>query len=191
MQHNTRVTSFEAVVFAGGSEDLLKIDLSTLNIQFHAIKSKEFRGFLRSIMHEDKIENEIMFYDQYDTKMPSNVTSIYALFPISVQNELDKNLFALIQTSLLLMFPSNLQIITDLGYSILRNNGYMRSYTASRVFRPNDFIKNNSLSIGQTTPEAARTFIKRYTEIMKEKHFLDLPIQSYYNSFFQDELRLC
>lgn len=195
MKAKKQVGTFVCSMFAGGSEDLLKLDLSFRNVAFYKLGSPEFQAKLRGINKRAarSKENLKFFKEKLENFHASMRDSLYVLLPIdlSVPNRIHD--IAEIRTSLLIMFPADFRDIATIVFGRGIDGHFMRHYTASSTYKMNDLRKGKAkrINFGATNPEDASNFIRNFIDKGNTHRYLSIAIQSYYNSFFQDEMRLC
>lgn len=182
-------------MFAGGTDDLLKIDLSLFNVKFYKVGSNQFRTWLKGAISDiTRFNDAWKYYADYETRMDGMIECLYVLAPIEVSKPIQKRISSVAEMALLIMFPSDFNIIAEIDYTTGHDDHFFRTSTVTWRYKvsalsPVGFPKY--LTIGKTKPKDVSQFIINFGKPDVTKEYLLLAVQSYYNSFFQNEMRLC
>jgi hypothetical protein len=185
---------FHAMIFAGGSPDLLGLDLSHINMKFWKLKSDEFSKEIERLNDiETQYQANMQRFQDFPLSSSSHAESLYVVLPESVEQKYDEQQIAHVRTCLIMMFPSDFGIIGDIVFTRnINSNKYKGVMAITSRYRKNDIRKTPKyLSFGKSDLASVNDFIKHYIQNIKDYEYLSVAIQSYYNSFFQKEMRLC
>lgn len=194
--HVPKLTTFYAIVFAGGTDDLLKLDLGFINSKFYKLNSETFR---RAIKKLSKIDSQYkvnwQFFGDYQQRLGQYYNTAYVVMPMSYERESkSETTIAYIRAVLLLMFPSDFSIVGVLPFVFqIKHDRYTTGLGTQETYKVNDIRWHNPkfLSFGKSPISSINRFIKKYVNVSMKRPYISVTIQSYYNSFFQTEMRLC
>lgn len=189
-------------LYSGGSESLLRLDLSFLNLKFIKADSK-FESFIKSLNSPTETEYDLTIIKKWseDQFMRFEWEYMYALVPNDSNKEVDGNIFRKIEDILLIAFPSNFRLFSYLEYSdyiisgrfknttysLPTNSSQYRSYNSER-HKTENAIQAEQIRFTNELDEKIVWLIKRYLDKNDSLNNFNLSISSYRNAFNHSDL---
>jgi hypothetical protein len=138
-------------VFDGGSDDVIRLDFSFLNLKFYKVDSKEFIRLVDSFNFYFPISNDSTtlsdfsstFYHHLQYDQPGGFhPNLYALVPIDFEKGTDSETIFKVRLVLLIMFPSDFQLSSLVFYDKEVNGKYHESFMNNWSFVSHWFLKD-------------------------------------------------
>lgn len=177
----------------GSLSDLAKIEFSSLNIKCLNLDSKEFKEAYEEILYEPFCLKYSALKKQL-RKGDSDDHQVFALLQMDLTKEFVNDDFLLCFKILLVMFPSNITIIEIMHFTIIENKFIDWDY--SEVYNLVNYDPSNFLYFDENSINEINDFIRLFIERMQSMKYIFITIDSYANSFNQENyvmafLNLC
>jgi|GEM_PF-4680895 len=178
-------------VFDGADEDIMYLDLQFLNIKVYRLGTQPFTDYINSFIGRLGTN----FFHSWQHKQPGGYKeNLYAFCPIDVTKPVSTETFHYLKEILLIMFPSDFQLI-GLAYFDKEEDGkYNESFASQWHFisqwRLRESYEPDLLTFNPTDIKKANAFIKLY---FQRKEFLtdfEVVIDSYIEAFTQPSAKM-
>ena len=189
-------------VFDSCSSDILRLDLSWLNLKIFELEDPEFKKLIASISfkndHHDWALDNFGEFEKMLSDESGDHPYLYAFVPVDFSSPVSKKTFRQIEELLLVMFPSDFQLRNLLSYHEEEKGKFTISHWSPRDAYSQWWIKGENggledflLSFDKAETERVNKFFRLAWERLEKLSYLQLGIRSYVNSFSQqfDEMK--
>lgn len=189
IHHHSRRLIF--TIFSGADDSFLKLDLSFLNLRILNTNSKEFMGIIESMIPPDHGKDFIKHEQDRYIKWNLDYSNLHhspthAVIPIDFSNPVKSEVFHQLQYFLLLMFPSNLRIYSEVTYNRYEETSDKYSRTGHSEWKAyiSISVKKNTLRIAESEIENVSKFLQLCFDRLPKLRWLSVAFDSYQGSFF-------
>ncbi len=195
----TKDHDLQIAVFDGGTDDVLRLDFSFLNLKFHKVYSKAFERFVDSFNdYFPQTEFSSTFYHQLQYDQPGGFhPNLYALAPIDFEKGTDSETIFKIRNVLLIMFPSDFQLASLVFYDKAASGQYHQSFMHSWRFVTHWFIKGEHcpldeflIKVDRRKIRSVNSFIKYLFKFISDRNDFEIAVESYLEAFSQESAKM-
>lgn len=192
-------------VFDGGTDSIIGLDLGFLNLKFHKVHSGAFKSYVDSFHYYYPVSPDLTTLSDFESTFfhyllydqPGGFhQNMYALAPIDFAKSVDEEIFQLVHTAILIMFPSDFQLTAVIHYHKERNAKYAEQGMTTWGFVSRWHLKGDHafdsllLQIDKTEIANVNAFLKKTFYFISNSRDFDIAINSYIEGFSQRSAKM-
>lgn len=186
-------------VFDGGTDGVLRLNFSFLNLKFYKVDSKEFIQFVDSFNdYFPGSDFSSTFYYQLLYDQPGGFhPNLYAIAPIDFAKGTDSETIFKIRSVLLIMFPSDFQLSSLVFYDKAASGKYHQSFMNSWRFVSHWFLKGENcpldeflIKVDRRKTRSVNSFAKYLFNFLSDRNDFEIAVESYLEAFSQESAKM-
>lgn len=181
-------------VFDSGSGDLLRLDLSWLNLKIFSLEDPEFMELIKSKSYKhpqhDWAESNMRVFEEMVHNNSGYHPYLYAFVPISFDKPVKESTFYLIEQILLVMFPSDFQLRNLISFNEEDTDAFTITHWSDHDPYSQWWIKGNEaglddflLQFSDAETTNVNEFFQTAWKNLRRLSYLQLAVRTYINSF--------
>lgn len=181
-------------VFDNGSDDLLRLDLSWLNLKIFRLEDPCFRELIVSKSYKnqqyDWAESNMREFGEMMNNNSGYHPYLYAFVPINFAKPVKESTFYLIEQILLVMFPSDFQLRNLISFNEEDTDKFTIAHWSNHDPYSQWWIKGNEagledflLKFPEVETKNVNDFFKIAWKNLRKLGYLQLAVRTYINSF--------